>query len=111
MGKFILFIVAGVLATGTALAHQQGPKKHLADAPLDQQIEAITYCKGIYRVTTKKGAAIEYREFNLRFKTDSSSLGPKSGIPVVIKAGMRGDRGFVVFSRPGEFSRFVKPKC
>ena len=111
MWKPFLFIVASALATGPVLAHQQGPKLHLADAPPDQQIEAITYCKGIYRVTTKKGTAIEFPEFNLRFKTDSSSAGPKSGTPVVIKAGMRGDRGFVIFSGPGEFGRFVKTKC
>ena len=111
MRKFFVFIVASALATGTALAHRQGPKAHLADAPPDQQVEAITYCKGIYRVTTKKGSAIKFPEFNLRFKTDSSSLGPKSGTPVVIKAGMRGDRGFVVFSGHSEFGRFVKTKC
>ena len=55
MRKFVTFLVASGLAMGTALAHQQGKKLHLADAPPDQQVEAITYCNGVYRVTTKKG--------------------------------------------------------
>ena len=50
MRKFVTFLVASSLAMGTALAHQQGRKLHLADAPPDQQVEAITYCNGVYRV-------------------------------------------------------------
>ncbi len=100
-----------VLGHEPAVAHQQGQKLHLVDAPPDQQVEAITYCSGTYRVMTKKGSAIEYPEFDLRFKTDSTSDGPPPGNPVVINAGMRGDRGFVVFSAPGEISAFIKPEC
>ncbi len=94
-----------------AAAHQQGPKQHLVDAPLDQQVKAITYCGGTYRVTTKEGAPIEYPEFDLRFKTDLTPDGPPPGTPVVINAGMKGDRGFVVFSAPGEIGAFIKAKC
>ncbi len=100
-----------ILGYGSAVAHQQGPKLHLMDAPPDQQIEAITYCNGTYRVTTKEGSAIEYPEFDLRFKTDSTPDGPPPGIPMVINAGMKGDRGFVIFSIPGEISAFIKAKC
>ena len=100
-----------VLGHGPAAAHQQGPKLHLGDAPSDQQVEAITYCDGNYRVITKEGSPIEFREFDLRFKTDASPDGPTSGTPVVIKAGMRGDRSFVIFSAPGEISPFIKTKC
>ena len=60
---------------------------------------------------TKEGSAIEYPEFDLRFKTDSTPDGPPPGTPVVINAGMKGDRGFVVFSAPGEISAFIKPEC
>ena len=81
-------------------AHQQGKKLHLADAPLDQQVESINYCQGVYRVVTKQGEPVEYQEFDLRFKTDSSEDGPKRGTAVLINAGMRGDRGFVIFSSP-----------
>ncbi len=99
------------LSLSPAAAHQQGQKLHLADAPADQQVEAITYCNGTYRVTTKEGAPVEYPEFDLRFKTDSTPNGPPSGTPVVINAGMKGDRGFVIFSIPGEISAFIEAKC
>ena len=105
----ISFVVA--LDLGPATAHQQGNKLHLADAPLDQQVEAINYCQGVYRVVTKQGEPVEYPEFDLRFKTDSSEDGPRSGAPVLINAGMRGDRGFVIFSSPEDVSAFLKTTC
>ena len=37
-----------ILGYGPAVAHQQGQKLHLVDAPSDQQVEAITYCYGTY---------------------------------------------------------------
>ncbi len=111
MKKFAAFLVASGLAMGTALAHQQGKKLHLADAPPDQQVEAITYCNGVYRVTTKEGSPVKYREFDLRFKTDGGPDGPAAGAPVVTKAGMRGDRGFVIFFAPGEISPLIKNEC
>lgn len=112
-----LAVLAGVMGApailghGPAAAHQQGAKLHLPDSPADQQVEAITYCDGSYKVTTKEGTPIEYSEFDLRFKTDSTPDGPSPGIPVVINAGMRGDRGFVIFSTPGEISVFIKSGC
>ena len=105
----ISFVVA--LDLGPATAHQQGNKLHLADAPLGQQVEAINYCQGVYRVVTKQGEPVEYPEFDLRFKTDSSEDGPRSGAPVLINAGMRGDRGFVIFSSPEDVSAFLKTTC
>ena len=101
-------IIAGGMGIGSALAHQQGPKLHLAEAPLDQQVDAMTYCHGVYRVVTKEGTPVDFPEFDLRFKTDSSEDGPAPGIPVLINAGMRGDRGFVIFASPGEVSTFIE---
>ena len=106
-----IIILAGGVGIGSALAHQQGPKLHLAEAPLDQQLDAISYCEGVYRLVTKEGSPIDYPEFDLRFKTDASEDGPAPGIPVIINAGMKGDRGFVVFASPGEFSAFLEVKC
>lgn len=106
-----IIIIAGGFGMGSALAHQQGAKLHLAEAPLDQQVEAITYCDGVYRMVTKEGSPIDYPEFDLRFKTDASEDGPAPGIPVVINAGMRGDRGFVVFASPSEISAFIEAEC
>ncbi len=92
----LAFVVAS--GFGPASAHQQGRILHLADAPLDQQVESIGYCQGVYRVATKQGQPVEYPEFDLRFKTDSSENGPLPGTAVLIKAGMKGDRGFVIFA-------------
>ncbi len=105
----VSFVVA--LGLGPATAHQQGKKLHLADAPLDQQVEAIDYCRGVYRVVTKQGAPVEYPEFDLRFKTDASESGPQPGTAVLIKAGMRGDRGFVIFSGPEVLTTYLKTSC
>ncbi len=105
----IPFVVA--LGLSPATAHQQGKKLHLADAPLGQQVEAINYCQGVYRVVTKQGEPVEYPEFDLRFKTDSSEDGPKPGIAVLINAGMRGDRGFVIFSSPEVLTTYLKTSC
>ncbi len=105
----ISFVAA--LGFGPAAAHQQGKKLHLADAPLDQQVEAINYCQGVYRVVTKQGKPVEYPEFDLRFKTDSSEDGPKPGTAVLINAGMRGDRGFVIFSSPEILTTHLKTSC
>jgi len=105
----IAFFVA--LGIGPATAHQQGKKLHLADAPPDQQVEAINYCQGVYRVATKQGAPVEYPEFDLRFKTDSSENGPKPGTAVLINAGMRGDRGFVIFAGPEVLTAYLATSC
>ena len=105
----ISFVVA--LGFGPSAAHQQGKKLHLADPPLDQQVEAINYCQGVYRVVTKQGEPVEYPEFDLRFKTDSSEDGPKPGTAVLINAGMRGDRGFVIFSSPEALTAHLKTFC
>ncbi len=106
----VILAVIGV-GIGSAFAHQQGPKLHLADAPSDQQVETITYCSGTYRVITKDGAPLDYPEFDLRFKTDSGPDGPTPATPVLLNAGMQGNRGFVIFSAPGEISGFIETRC
>ena len=105
----VSYVVA--LGLGPATAHQQGKKLHLADAPPDQQVEAIDYCQGVYRVVTKQGEPVEYPEFDLRFKTDASEDGPRPGTPALINAGMRKDRGFVVFASPEDLTTFIKTTC
>ncbi len=77
----------------------------------DQQVQAIRRCGDTYFVTTAKGATIPFWEFNLRFKTDSSTKGPPKDRPVVVGSGMQGDRASVVFSAPAEISAFIKDKC
>ena len=76
-----------------------------------QQVEAIRYCADAYFVTLATGKTFTFWEFNLRFKTDSSKDGPPKGKPAIVRAGMQGDRAFVVFSAPGEISTFVNRQC
>ena len=74
----------------------------------ERQVRSIAYSRGAYRVTTADGKSALFLEANLRFKIDSSDLGPDEGKPVVMPAGTEGDRAWVIFSSPDEISRFVK---
>ena len=77
-----------------------------------QQVTSVRYCRDTYQVTTADGNTLKFWEFNLRFKTDSTSNGPPSGKPVLLPAGMMGgDRSFVVFRGPREISGFIEEKC
>lgn len=76
-----------------------------------QQVTAIRHCGDAYAVTLGTGQTFTFWEFNLRFKTDSSKGGPPKGKPAIIRAGMMGDRAFVVFSGPEEISRFIEQRC
>ncbi len=77
----------------------------------NQRVRSIRYCGDTYYVTTETGETIPFWEFNLRFKTDSSKDGPPKGTPVLVRAGMMGDRAFVVFSSPEEMALAIERKC
>lgn len=83
----------------------------LKKAPPEGQVKAISYCGDSYTIETADGKAQKIWEFNLRIKTDSSKLGPLPGKPIVIGAGMQGDRASLVFAQPGEISAFIKARC
>ena len=83
----------------------------LKNAPPGGQVRSISYCGDTYTVETADGKAEKVWEFNLRFKSDSSKLGPLAGKPVVVGAGMQGDRASVVFASPREMSPFIKESC
>lgn len=89
----------------------QSRKADLKRAPPAGQVVSIGYCGDTYTVKTADGRTNKVWEFNLRFKTDSSKDGPLSGKPVIVGAGMQGDRASVVFASPGEISQLVKPAC
>lgn len=86
-------------------------KPDLKTAPPAGQVRSIKYCGDTYTVETADGKAEKVWEFNLRFKTDSSPRGPAPGKPVIVGAGMQGDRASVVFASPQEISQFVKQDC
>ena len=88
-----------------------GVKGDLKRAPPEGQVVAITHCGDTYAVKTADGKLQKVWEYNLRFKTYSSVQGPHPGKPVIVGAGMQGDRASVVFAGPGEISPFVKEDC
>ncbi len=88
-----------------------GPIPDLKAVGPNQRVTGLAYCGDTYRVTTEAGRTFELWEFNLRFKTDSSAEGPAEGQPVLLRAGMMGDRVFIVFAGPGEISPFIRRQC
>lgn len=76
-----------------------------------QRVKTIRHCADAYRVTLADGKTYPFWEFNLRFKTDSSAQGPRKGEPVIVGAGMGGDRAQVVFAAPEEISAFIRDDC
>ncbi|MBI4638635.1 MAG: c-type cytochrome [Candidatus Rokubacteria bacterium] len=87
------------------------PRPDLKTLGPERRVRAIRHCGDGYHVTTEDGQTVPFWEFNLRFKTDSSPLGPSRGRPVLASAGMQGDRASVVFASPEEISRMVEAKC
>lgn len=75
------------------------------------RVTGIRACGDAYRVTTADGQTEVFWEFNLRFKTDGSASGPAPRRPVLLAAGMQGDRASVVFSRFEEIAGFVRRQC
>jgi len=98
-------------AKGGGMMGMGRQKLDLKNAPPAGQVRSITYCGDTYTVETADGKVEKIWEFNLRFKSDSSKLGPAPGKPVVVGAGMQGDRASVVFASPEEISAAIKPSC
>lgn len=87
------------------------PKLDLRNPPPEGRVVSIRYCGDTYAVETADGKIEKIWEFNLRFKSDSSKLGPAPGKPVLVAAGMRGDRGSIVFASPEDISGAIKLDC
>lgn len=88
-----------------------GELPDLKTAGPENRVTAIRYCADTYEVTTEDGTREPFWEFNLRFKTDGSDRGPEPGKPVIVGAGMMGDRASVVFAVPKEISAFIREEC
>jgi cytochrome c len=88
-----------------------GRVPHLKTLEPQQRVQAITYCKDTYRVTTADGQTHAFWERNLRLKTDSGEDGPEKNRPALVGAGMMGDRADVIFADPKEISAAIVPKC
>lgn len=99
------------VSVGKAPPAQRGGKLDLRKAPPEGQVTSIKHCGDTYTVDTADGKSQKIWEFNLRFKTDTSKLGPVPGKPVVVGAGMQGDRASIVFAAPKEISESIKQAC
>jgi cytochrome c len=77
----------------------------------EDRVQAITYCKDTYTVTTANGQTRKFWERNVRLKTDASVDGPEKNAPALVRAGMMGDRADVIFAEPSEISPFIAAKC
>ncbi len=84
---------------------------NLRSSPAEAQVTSIKHCGDTYTVATADGKSEKIWEFNLRLKTDSSKMGPPPGKPVVIGAGMQGDRASIVFASPKEIGQAIKESC
>ena len=96
--------------TGRGMMGRSEPLK-LRSLGQNNKVTSVGYCRDTYTVATKTRGSHKFWEYNLRFKTDSSDNGPDRGHPVLIPAGMRGDRAFLIFASPREISAFIKVDC
>lgn len=83
----------------------------LKELSAERLVKSVRYCDRKYFVTTNAGDVFEFREFDLRFKTDADDRGPRRGTPALLQAGMMGDRAFLIFSDPTEISGYIEKKC
>jgi len=96
---------------GGMMGGMQAGRPDLKEAPPEGRVVALEHCHDAYTVKTADGKTSKIWEFNLRLKTDSSALGPRPGKPVIVGAGMQGDRASVVFATPTEIGSFIKESC
>lgn len=120
-GDLIAFLKLAMSTGGTAavidkelisadLAEGQRPEPLSAAAP-QQQVTALRHCRDTYFVTTADGTETPYWEMNVRLKTDTSKTGPLPGKPVIVGAGMMGDRVSIIFANPGEIATTLTSTC
>jgi cytochrome c len=83
----------------------------LRDVEPQARVTAIRYCKDSYFVTLANGKTFPFWELNLRFKTNGGSEGPSPNKPVILRAGMQGDRASIVFANPDEISKLIRKRC
>jgi cytochrome c len=72
---------------------------------------ALRHCGDSYFVKTADGAETPFFEMNVRLKLDTRSTGPEAGKPVIVGAGMLGDRASVIFASVDDLTRFVVEQC
>jgi cytochrome c len=81
---------------------------NLKNLGVERQVRAIRHRDGAFRVETADGRAVEFLETQLRFKVDSSALGPVAGRPVILSTGEVGDHALVFFASTAEIGTFIE---
>jgi cytochrome c len=97
-------IVAPQIASG-----QMPPA--LGDPPPGGRVTSLRHCGDSYFIATADGEEVSYWEKNVRLKIDSAETGPPAGVPVVLGAGMRGDRVSVIFKSLEDLRTILQEKC
>lgn len=101
----------GNMAMSGMMGGMSSERPNLKKLEAARKVKAIRQCRDTYHVVTGDGETHDFWEPNLRFKTDSSDLGPPSDSPALLPAGMMGDRADVIFAKPDEMSGFIKHEC
>jgi cytochrome c len=83
----------------------------LRHARAEDVVVTIDHCGDTYPIKTSDGKVRKFWEYNVRLKTDSSSIGPVSGRPVMTRSGMQGDRISIVFVSPKEIGESIRESC
>jgi cytochrome c len=88
-----------------------GAPDPIRDAPPEARVVEIRHCGDSFFIKTEAGGVIPFWEKNVRLKIDSVETGPPPGVPVMLGAGMGGDRVSVIFASLADLQSFVKEQC
>jgi cytochrome c len=88
-----------------------GAPDPIRDAPPEARVVEIRHCGDSFFIKTEAGGVTPFWEKNVRLKSDSVETGPPPGVPVMLGAGMGGDRVAVIFASLADLQSFVKEQC
>lgn len=88
-----------------------GAPEPIGEPSPEMRVTAIRHCGDSYFITTGDGRETPYWEKNIRLKIDSVETGPPAGVPVILGAGMGGDRFSVVFRSLADLNQLVTEGC
>ena len=83
----------------------------LTPTPPGARVIKLRHCGDSYFVTTADGAETAHWEMNVRLKLDTRDTGPAPGAPVIVGAGMMGDRVSIVFASLRDLNSLVEEAC
>jgi len=113
--KFVSQDAGPAKAVAKGLISQQwvrGPEPPmLKDSPANARVVSARHCGDGYTIKTEDGKEVVLWEKNVRIKIDSVETGPPKGVAILLGAGMRGDRFFLIFSSLDELNRILSETC